>query len=71
MKFTVTKTSDYLGSKQPCENSYKEGKEWVIEIESLDDLMLFISENEYEVVINSPEMLYCEAKYPQIKICDS
>lgn len=76
MKFTVRRASE-----KPYEGTYKETihykddrfrdeEKWIIELNTLDDLMAFINENGHAVIINSGETAYPQRNLPDIIIYD-
>lgn len=52
MKYRIYRTSDYWGTKkQPCDIAYKEGDEWHIDIDSLEELDKLVDEVNSEIII--------------------
>lgn len=82
MKFHVMRTSIYNEKHKPCENAKKclvefqtknntRTKEiWCIELNSLEELMSFIDQQNYEVIINTPETSGWGSRIPSIEIYD-
>lgn len=70
MKFIVTRTSnDYCGNhdKKPCDEAIFNGSyDWLIEINSLEELMEF--KNKYGNIII--KTIYTDQEYPIIEIYD-
>ncbi len=53
MKFDISRVSHCTSrDKKPCEGAVKEGDSWVINIETLDELMAFI-EREGDIVLDT------------------
>lgn len=71
MKFVVTRTSMWRNEK-PCRKTKKRIIEgyvmWTIEINTLDELIKFMKENKYDLVIKDP--LEEEIPYYEIEIYD-
>lgn len=82
MKFHVTRTSNYSDNIKPCEkakeiiteirsvNTTTARKIWYIEVNSIEDLLSFIDEQESEVVINTQKTDIVDYGMPSIEIYD-
>ena len=52
MIFCVYRTNSFLDNPQPCPTAYKEGENWYIKIDTLEELLDFRREIDEELVFN-------------------
>ena len=61
MRFVVSRTTVWRNEIQPCEEAKREGENWIIELNSIDELLKFVDkygdlvlqffDNRYEIEI--------------------
>lgn len=51
MKFLITRVSNTYQSSQPCENAILENDEWIIELNSLEDLIELLNTVREQLII--------------------
>jgi hypothetical protein len=53
MKFEINRATDIFGKVPPCEGAIRDGDEWVIEINTLEDLMALMQVVGFELVLST------------------
>lgn len=57
MRYTISRTSDWLGSEQPCSQAYQNGVDrsgapiWCVDVNSLNDLQSIVKETNSPVIL--------------------
>jgi len=68
MKFTIERTSDWGGEQAPCQAAQRDGDYWVIEIETLEDLLKLRDETGDDLIVGRA---YAAKDMPSIEIYDT
>lgn len=64
MRFTIVKTSSWDNEESPYDEAFKLGKQWCINLDTIEDILRVVERSNHECVISS------SAGGPQIEIYD-